>query len=126
MPTRLRPEEIVTIAVLDEKGTPKREIARTLGVTEGLVRYHLRRRASGAVDGRKAKPFRAAVVEGQIAAWCAARPEDARPVNVKDLFEHLVEVHQYRGSYRSVLQLSAASTPRASTEEDRRARETPS
>src|SRR5262249_51519649 len=108
MPTRLRPEEVVTIAVLDEKGTPKREIARTLGVTEGLVRYHLRRRASGVGDGRKAKPFQAAVVEGPIAAWFAGHPEDGRPVNVKDLYEHVVAGHAYQGSYRSVLRFVRA------------------
>jgi transposase len=108
MPTRLRPEEVVTIAVLSEKGTPKREIARTLGVTEGLVRYHLRRRASGAVDSRKSKPFKARVVESQIAAWCAGRSEQERPVNVKDLFEYLVELHAYLGSYRSVLRFVRA------------------
>jgi len=49
---RLRKEERVTIDVLAEKGEPKREIARTLGVSEGTVRYHLRRQAGGAEDGR--------------------------------------------------------------------------
>ena len=39
MGTRLRPEDVVTIVVLQERGTPKRAIARTLGVTEGAVRY---------------------------------------------------------------------------------------
>ena len=56
---RLRPEEIVAMEVLQEKEVAKRAIARTLEVTEGAVRYHLRRRAVGAVDGRGEKPFKA-------------------------------------------------------------------
>jgi hypothetical protein len=39
MPCRLRPEEIVTIQVLAEKGEPNTRIAQMLGVTEGTVRY---------------------------------------------------------------------------------------
>jgi len=45
MPVRLRREEIVTIQVLAEKGQNHCEIGRRLGVTEGTVRYHLRRAA---------------------------------------------------------------------------------
>ena len=43
--SRLRPEEVVTIPVLGEKQVSNRPIAVQLGVTEGTVRYHLRRRA---------------------------------------------------------------------------------
>lgn len=57
---RLRPQEIVRVEVLQEKGVAKRAIARTLEMTEGAMRYHLRRRAVGAVDGRREKPFKAA------------------------------------------------------------------
>ena len=52
MPKRLREEEVVTIRVLAEKGQNHCEIARTVGVTESTVRYHLRRAAEGAGDGR--------------------------------------------------------------------------
>ena len=55
----LRPEEIVTMEVLQEKGVAKRAIARTLEMTEGAVRYRLRGRAVGAVPGRREKPFKA-------------------------------------------------------------------
>jgi DNA-binding NarL/FixJ family response regulator len=37
---RLRSEEVVTLTVLSEKGACNAEIARLLGVTEGMVRYH--------------------------------------------------------------------------------------
>ena len=50
---KLSKEHIVTIRVLNERGESKCSIARRLGVTEGAVRYHLWRQASGAVDGRR-------------------------------------------------------------------------
>ncbi len=99
----LRPEDIVTINVLGEKGMPSRAIARTLGVTEGAVRYHRRRRADGAVDGRRNKPFKAAALAAVIAAWIKVREDGPRPVNVRELYEHVVREHRYTGSYLSVL-----------------------
>lgn len=50
---KLSKEHIVTIKVLYERGKSKCSIAQTLGVTEGAVRYHLRRQASEAEDGRR-------------------------------------------------------------------------
>jgi predicted transcriptional regulator len=79
MGNRLRPEDVVTIVVLQERGTPKRAIARTLGVTEGAVRYHLRRKAAGAEDRRKFKHFKAEQLEAVIRAWVVASSEVDRP-----------------------------------------------
>lgn len=107
MPTRLRREEVVTIEVLAEKGMAKREIARHMGVTEGTVRYHLRRRSSGAVDGRS-KPFAAADFAGAIAAWVSSHTEGERPANTRELHEHLVAEHGYTYSYKSVLRFVRA------------------
>ncbi len=64
MPCRLREEEIMTIRVLAQKGVAQTEVARQLGVCEGTVRYHLRREATGATDGRKDKPFEFERLEG--------------------------------------------------------------
>jgi DNA-binding CsgD family transcriptional regulator len=60
MPVKLRREEIVTLEVLTTKGLANSEVTRTLGVTESTVRYHVRRAAAKAPDGRKAKAFSAA------------------------------------------------------------------
>ena len=49
---RLESEARMTIRVLSARGATQSEIARLLGVTEGAVRYHARRMASGAADGR--------------------------------------------------------------------------
>ena len=68
MPVRLSREEVVTIEVLAQKGQNNSEIARTLGVSEGTVRYHRRRTDAGAEDGRRDKPFAAAAQAAVIAA----------------------------------------------------------
>jgi len=102
----------VTIEVLAEHGESRRSIARRLGVSEGTVRYHLRRQGEEAVDGRSEKPFRAEAAAAVIADWFEQRRESLRPVNVVDLFEHLVAEHGYEGSYRSVLRYVRARYPR--------------
>lgn len=113
---RLRQEEVVTIRVLAEKGQNHCEIARTVGVTEGTVRYHLRRAAEGAEDGRKDKAFKAECVASVIAAWYAERQdrgeEEPRPVNVQALYEHLVAEHGYGGSYDSVRRYVRSKYPK--------------
>jgi transposase len=103
MPVRLSKEEVVTIRVLAAKGQNHCEIARTVGVTESTVRYHLRRAAEGAEDGRRDKPQKAEPVGKVIASWYAEREGEARPVNVMELYEHLVVEYGYPGSYQSVL-----------------------
>ena len=110
----LRREEVMTIGVLAEKGQNHCEIARTLGVTEGTVRYHLKRGREGATDGRTDRPFLAGAVEEPIRAWMDAHEASSskRPVNVRDLFDHLVAEHRYRGSYRSVLRYMRAHYPK--------------
>src|SRR3954471_8601280 len=103
MPGKLSPEEIVTLITLSEKGQPNAQIARTLGVTEGAVRYHLRRAAAGATDGRRGKPHKAGPLAHVIDHWLRDGPPapgaDATPppVNVRALFDHLVAEHAYAG-----------------------------
>jgi len=54
MDSKLRKEELVTLAVMAKKGQSNGQIAHVLGVSEGAVRYH--RRRQGCVDGRRDKP----------------------------------------------------------------------
>ncbi len=98
----------MTIQVLTEKQVPGRAIARQLGVTEGAVRYHVRRQREGAVDGRKEKAFAAAALEAAIDAWREEHALDERPINARDLYDHLVAAHGYRASYKSVLRFVRA------------------
>ena len=103
MPPVLSREEIVSIRVLAEHGVPNTEVARQLGVTEGAVRYHRRRQELGLEDGRRGKPFRASDLAEVIGHWFDERSDSKRPVNVLELFDHLVTDHGYEGSYKSVL-----------------------
>ncbi len=103
MPEPLTAEEVVTIQVLAEREVASREIARQLGVTEGAVRYHLRRQASGATDGRGPKVFAAATLSEVIDAYCAATSDGERPANLKALYEHLIAEHGYDASYKSIV-----------------------
>ena len=103
MPGRLTAEDVVTIHVLSEKEAASRAIARQLGVTEGAVRYHLRRRASGATDGRAGKAFAASALAEVVDAFCAATADGERPANLKALYEHLRAEHGYAASYKSVV-----------------------
>ncbi len=113
MPCRLSEEEIVTLRVLNGKGKKKTEIASVLGVSEGAVRYHLRKADRGVVrDGRAEKPFKAEGFREVILAWYEAHRGGDRPVNVQDLYEHLVEQYGYEGSYRSVLRYVRRRYPR--------------
>jgi transposase len=108
----LTTEEVMTIRVLSKKGMPQRQIARELGVTEGAVRYHIRRGASGAKDGRANKSKKAGELAAEIEAWRAAHADAARPINIKELYEHLEAEHGYTGSYKSVVRWVRSHWPK--------------
>jgi transposase len=99
-------EQIVTIEVLQQKGQSQSQTARILGVSEGAVRYHLRRAEEGATDGRQ-KPSR---IEQQdlaevVAHWWQAQVDilgQQRPPSVQLLHEFLRAEYDYNGSYKSV------------------------
>jgi transposase len=99
-------EQIVTIQVLHERGESQRESARILGVSEGAVRYHLRRARDGAADGRQ-KPARIEQLglADAVAHWWQAQVEilgPQRPPSVQLLHEYLGAEYGYSGSYKSV------------------------
>lgn len=90
----------MTIKVLNERGATGAEIARLLGVSEGAVRYHVRRMGSGAVDGRSAQPLKAAAFAAAIDHW--RQSTDGSRLNLAALHSWLVREHGYDGSLRSV------------------------
>lgn len=103
MAGRLSREEVVTIQVLSEKGVPKRQIARELEVAESTVRYHVQRGVDGARDGRAGKARLADGLAGPIEGWLEAHGGGERPADLKELHDHLVAEHEYRGSYKSIV-----------------------
>lgn len=90
----------MTIKVLDERGATGVETARLLGVSEGTVRYHVRRMRAGATDGRSAQPQKAEAYAAAIEHWRQSM-EDG-PLNLAALHSWLVAEHGYDGSLRSV------------------------
>ena len=97
---RLDPEARMTIKALSDRGATRGEIARLLGVTEGAVRYHVRRMASGAPDGRSRQASRAEAHAEAIAHWRTQRGEGG--VNLAALHAWLRREYGYAGSLRSV------------------------
>ena len=69
MAPKLDLEARMTIKKLKERGSTARSIAQVLGVTEGAVRYHLRRQAAGAADGRARQVHAASSHHEAIVAW---------------------------------------------------------
>jgi transposase len=98
--SKLNLEARMTIQTLVRQQVAQREIARLLGVTEGAVRYQIRRMAEGKVDGRSNQPMRADTVGEVIAHW-REQNVDA-PLNLWALHDWLVSELDYRGSLRSV------------------------
>ena len=97
------------MAVLLEQGHSQSAVARLLGVTEGTVRYHRKRRSAGMVDGRTRQTFKAADYAAAISHW-RSRQEDGR-VNLAGLHAWLRREHGYGGSLRSVQRYWKATYP---------------
>jgi len=100
----------MTIKTLAAKGMPKRRIARELSLSEGTVRYHLRRLADGASDGRARQQRRAGAYRAAIDHWLAQH--GATPTNIAALHDWLVAEHGYPGSLRSVQRFVGEVYPR--------------
>ena len=107
---KLSREDVVTLETLAGRGFALRDIARKLGVSEGAVRYQLRRRSEGAVDGRSRQAFLAEGYRGAIDAYLDAMAQES-PENIAELFEFLVREHDYPGSLRSVQRFVRKSFP---------------
>ena len=124
MAPKLDLEARMTIKKLHERGVPNTRIARVLGVTEGDVRYHLKRQAEGAEDGRSRRQVHlAAGYKEAIDAWLKKRPK-GQGLNLAALHEHLREEHGYPGSLRSVQRYFQAHYPKPKIRARRRV-ETP-
>ena len=97
---RLDIEGRTAMAVLLERGHSQSAVARLLGVTEGTVRYHRKRGAAGAVDGRNRQEPKAAAHAEAIAHW--RDQQEGGRVNLAALHDWLGREHGYDGSLKSV------------------------
>jgi len=98
----------MTIKTLAAKGQSKRAIARQLELCEGTVRYHLRRMAAGAGDGRARQQHLATAQAEAIDHWIRQRGGAS---NLAALHEWLIAEHDYAGSLRSVQRYVSATYP---------------
>lgn len=115
----------MTIEELADRGANHCAIARTLEVTEGTVRYHLRRAAEGAVDGRSRQEHLAAGWHDRISPWLETTEKDEDgAVNLAELHDWLVEECGYPGSLRSLQRYVAVTFPQPKVRARRRV-ETP-
>jgi transposase len=97
---RLDAEARMVIKALSARGSTQSEIARLLGVTEGAVRYHCRRMAGGALDGRVRQRPKAETFAAAIEHWHGQQVGGG--VNLAALHDWLRREHGYDGSLRSV------------------------
>jgi transposase len=88
------------------RGVSVRQAATQLGVTEGALRFRLKRFASGAPDGRRERPSALAGFEtavGAVLEALAATTRRGRPIQGRLVYEALVRDHGYAGSYPALI-----------------------
>jgi transposase len=105
----LSKEQVMVAMVMQERGTSVRQLARQFGVSEGALRYRLKRTTEPArPDGRTQQATALDGLEAVIAGL-QERLEDARltgegrPCQVREIYEVLAREHGYRGSYQAVV-----------------------
>ena len=92
--------------ILRRQGETNQAIAKRLGITEGSVRYHLKRLAEETKDGRAKFSLieQLELVEAVDHWWkdqLELLPKDRAP-NVKELWTFLSDNYRYVGTYKSV------------------------
>ena len=75
------------------------ETARLLGVTEGAVRYRIKRASSGQVDGRSRKRSEVERYHSLIDSWLEDNAGRYHKKSLKCLFDMLTHYHGYSMSY---------------------------
>ncbi|MCY4626384.1 MAG: hypothetical protein OXE58_02300 [Acidobacteria bacterium] len=106
---KLTLDEIRVVRRMRERGAAVTHLAKALGVTEGAVRYRLKRLGKGdRLDGRAGQ---ATALDGYEEAVEAIQERlgdgrlagEGRPCQVRLIYEALVRDHGYAGSYQSVV-----------------------
>ena len=100
--SRLSPDEVDFIMKAKEVQYSNCEIAQRLGVTEGAIRYWIKRRLSGERDGRQLKPSALDRYHGVIAGWIEDYKDSRRRPTLKALCDTLKCHHGYDRSYDAV------------------------
>jgi len=96
----------MVIAEMVARGVSVRAAAGQLGVSEGALRFRLKRLASGAPDGRRDRVSALAGFERAVTAALESLADTARvgrPVQGRLVYEALVRDHGYGGSYGALI-----------------------
>lgn len=94
---------------MQERGTSIRQMARQLGVSEGALRYRLKRlEEADRADGRSRQPtaldgLEQVVGEVQERLGDGRLTGEGRPCQVRDIYEVLARDYGYKGSYQAVV-----------------------
>ena len=94
---------------MNARGTSVRQLASQLGVTEGALRYRLKKLKGGpGEDGRARQPtaldgYEAAVHGIQVALEDGRLTGEGRPCQARTIYELLVRDHGYQDSYQAVV-----------------------
>ena len=106
---KLSKEQVMVAKGMVERGTSVRQLARQLGVTEGALRYRLKKLEEGpprdertdqptALDGHEeaVEAIQRALGDGRLTG-------EGWPVQARQIYELLVRDHGYEGSYQAVV-----------------------
>jgi transposase len=97
--SRLSPDYDDFIMNMKRLEYSNREIARKLKVSEGTIRYRMKRKQSGREDGRQRRPSALDPFRAVIAQWIADYEDSRRRPTLKTLYGWLRRDHGYERSY---------------------------
>jgi transposase len=105
---KLSKEQVMVANGMKERGTSVRGLAKQLGVSEGALRYRLKRRGEGEPDGRARQ---ATALDGYEHVVRAIQERlgdgrlsgEGRPCQARQIYDVLVRDHGYRSSYQAVV-----------------------
>jgi len=80
-------------------GLSNRELARRLGVSEGTIRYRMKKLAEKKTDGRKTRYSAVCGYEEIIEGWIQSQRGKTHSKTLKSLYMMLKEFHKYELSY---------------------------
>ena len=104
---RLTPEQARFIVDLKRLRISNVEIAHKLGISEGAVRYRIKRHKSGQEDRRRYKYSQLNSFHECIDSWIKDYQDSTRRPTLKALYQLLKDYHRYLSSYDTPLSSSS-------------------